>query len=137
MVSDEIATYLAGAGLGLTLGTNLYDVPFPIGPGQPDAAVAVMEPPVEEKAEDTFGGSLAAEAISKPHFRIEVRDKDPGAAKTTMWSVFKKVRNLSATLSGVRYLQIDSLGQPAFLKFDDNQRAIYYAEFRAWKEESP
>jgi len=134
MLADEVCTYLAAAGLGLTQGTNLFTAPFP--DGAPDTGACLIDTP-GEKGEDVFGGSLSPEAVELPHFQVLVRAKDPAAARQLAWNVMKMLRNFQGTLSGVRYLRIERVSAlPFFLKSDENHRYYYVGNYRAWKEES-
>jgi hypothetical protein len=134
---SEIATYLAGAGLGLTLGTNLFDAPFPEAPEVPDAAVCLVDwgsvPSLP-----TYGPSLSPPSMERPQVKVIVRDgRDKvAAARTTAYAVYKKLRRLGpVTLSGVVYHNIDA-DVPAWLGRDENKRPRFHFDLDVWKAES-
>ena len=106
MLGDEIATYLAGAGLGLSLSSTsggvVFGVPFP--PEAPDTACCVIEygggPPL-----DAFGASLSAPVYEQPRFQVLCRDRSDNAAtcRALANSIYKALRHFSGTLGGVSY----------------------------------
>ena len=73
MLVDEVATYLAGAELGLTLtppNPNLFTEPFPL--GGPDAAVCLIV--WDTDTIETFGESLSAPSMEVQQFKVIARD---------------------------------------------------------------
>lgn len=135
MVSDDLAAYLASAGLGLTLGTNLFSVAFP--PKSPDQAVCIVEWGAD-RAEQTFGASLSAVAVERPALKVIVRDgkESAAAAKTLAYAVYKKLRRLGpVTLSSVNYLNVEA-EVPAALGQDENERHRYHFDLRVHKDEA-
>lgn len=135
MLGDELATYLAAAGLGLTVGTNLFSVPFPA--SAPDASVCVVEWGALA-SEETFGASLSAVAMEKPLFKVMVRGARDAAdtARQLAGQVCKKLRRLGpATLSGVAYYNVTA-EPPQFMSFDDNGRPRWHFDGTAFKAES-
>ena len=140
MLGDEIATYLAGAGLGLSLSSTsggiVFGVPFP--PEAPDTACCVIEygggPPL-----DAFGASLSAPVYEQPRFQVLCRDRSDNAAtcRALANSIYKALRHFSGTIGGVSYGFIQAVQPVAFLKFDENNRPYYYSEFDCRKQESP
>lgn len=137
MTVDEIGTYLAGAGLGLTLGTNLFLIPLPL--ISPDKAVA-LDVYSGKPADRTFGGSLAVNANEYPEFQVFVRDVRENAreAMVLAYAIHRKLDNLGpVTLSGVVYRDVKGIaGEPKFLDFDQNQRPIYWCAYEAAKDPS-
>ena len=134
MLPDEIGTYLAGAGLGLTLGVNLYVLPFP--ETSPDAAVCLVE--FDGRTVGTFGASLSAAAVEEPSFKVIVRDgRDNGLqARQKADAVYKALRRLGpVTLSGVLYHNLKA-DLPQWLGYDENNRSRYHFDVQAWKAES-
>ena len=135
MLPVEVGTYLAGAGLGLTLGTNLFMVPFPA--GSPDACACFAEWGTED-ALRAMGPSLGAPVAEQPRFKVMVRGSRDGAqaARTLAGNIHKKLDHLGEiTLSGTRYLNIVA-EQPQFLSFDDNDRPRYHFDCEVIKERS-
>jgi hypothetical protein len=135
VLADEVATYLAGAGLGLTVGDNLFTMPFPL--GSPDSAVSVVVWFTD--IVETFGESLSAPAMETQHFKVIARE-GPGegaAAQTKAYDIYKKLRRLGpVTLSGVKYHNIQA-NPPMFLSDDEADRPRYHFDAIAHKAESP
>ena len=139
MTSDELATYLAGAGLGLTLGTNLFSSPFPAASAVvvPDLAVAVVDSPGEDPI-GSFGPSLSSVDVERPEALILVRGGRDAveAAKAKAYAVWKKLRRLGdVEISGTRYLAV-AAKTPYLLGYDESKRPIYAIVCDVWKEES-
>jgi len=137
MLADEVGTYLAAAGLGLTVGTNLFTKPFP--------GAAAVDPNVSLHAlagdapEGTFGPSGSSYAFERPELLVTVRGARDGieAAETLAQAIYKALRRLGpVTLSNVLYHNIDAT-PPAFVAFDANQRPLFSVTCRIWKDESP
>jgi len=137
MTPDEVATYLAGAGLGLTLGVDLFDVPYPVLAQDRAVAIDIYN---SLPADRTFGPSLTQPLGEHPEFNVFVRDArgNDAAAKTLAYAVFRKLDFLGpVTLSGVLYRDIRAIGgEPKFLAFDDNQRPVYSMTFLCDKNPS-
>ena len=145
MLADEVAGYLAGQGLGLTLGSSaangVFAVPFP--PEANDTATAIIEyggePPL-----DAFGPSLSAPVFERPRFQVCCRDRSDNTAtcRGLIQSIYKKLRHFSGTMpiafdpNSTVYGFVQALSPPAFLKFDENQRVYYVVSFSARKVES-
>lgn len=140
MLGDEVATYLANAGIGFSLvastsATIIFAVPFP--PEAQDAAACIIEyggmPPL-----DAMGPSGSAPVFEQPRFQLLVRDRPDNlaACRSLMNLGYKALRHFSGVLSGVNYGFIQALSPVAFLKFDENNRGIYYANMEATKAES-
>ncbi len=139
MTSDELAAYLAGAGLGLTLGTDLFSSPFLAASAVPvpDLAVAVVDTGGDE-AIGSFGGSLSAVDVERPEVMVYVRGArdNAEAAKAKAYAAWKKLRRLGpVTLSGVLYHNV-AASMPRLVGHDDNKRPVYAIVCDIWKEES-
>jgi len=137
MVADEIAAYLAAAGLGLVAGTNLHSVPFPA--SAPDLSVAVIDDEAGAESLESFGPSLSPVDVERPELLLLVRGPRDGgeAAKALAYAVYKALRRLGpVTLSGVLYHHVGAR-PPHFLAFDANNRPIYSFVCNVWKAESP
>ena len=101
----DVATFLAGAGLGLTLGVNLFHTPERVGIGVPNDAVFVYGMPggrpdrnMDTRIEHRF-----------PIVNIRIRDTKQQDADTLARSIMTKMQGLN--LSG--YLDIRALqGEP-------------------------
>lgn len=138
MLGEEIANYLVSAGVGLSASTSgmpVFGKPFP--PTAPDAAACVICYGGEDPL-DAMGPDGAAPVFERPRFQLLVRDTDDNAfgAEAICEAAKKALRHRSVTLSGVFYGFIRSLGPVFFLKFDENQRPHYAAEFAVMKKES-
>jgi hypothetical protein len=139
MTSDELAAYLAGAGLGLTLGTDLFSSPFPAASTVtvPDLAVAVVDTPGEDPI-GSFGESLSPADVERPEVMVFVRGGRDAveAAKAKAYAVWKKLRRLGdVEISGTRYLAVVAKA-PYLLGYDESKRPVYTIVCDVWKEES-
>ena len=136
MLADEVATYLAAAGLGLTVGVDLFTLPWPA--TAPDLAVSLVESDAGP-SEQHFGPSLSAPQVERPGLTVMVRGGRDAAetARAKAHDTYKRLRRLGpVTLSGVLYHHVDA-EPPQFLDFDDNGRPVFVFRCDVWKEESP
>ncbi len=143
-VLDDVASYLAGAGLGLTVATsatgNLYKVPMP--EAAPDAATCIVVygglPSVRAMGASTTALSNAASPVAEVvRFQVLVRKSAQAfeACVTLAENIHKALDHVAnQTLGSARYLHIKTLGPPAFLAFDDNLRPRYFINAEATKE---
>lgn len=139
MVGDEVANYLAGAGIGMSLSSTsagiVFGVPFP--PEAPDTASCVIEygglAPV-----DAMGASLSPSIFEQPRFQLLCRDKSDNlaACRALANAAYKVLRRFSGAMAGVNYAYVQALGPVFFLKFDENERGYYACNFQARKAES-
>lgn len=128
-LADDVAAFLAGAGLGLVAGTNLFlqDVP-----AQPDALVAVIEYP----GRGPVGTHDDPASIEVPRFQVYARaaQYDAAAARASAEAAYKALRAVTnQTLSGTFYLAIRALQSPFLLHRDENQRVVFAVNFEATK----
>lgn len=137
MLGSEIALYLASAGIGLTAGSTVFDVPFP--EASPDQA-AYIDVFGGRNNDRTFGPSLQAPLGENVDFLVVVRGTREGAAAAEGLadSIYKKLDNLGpVTLSGVLYRDVRTTeGPPKFLGFDQNNRPLFYCAYLADKDRS-
>jgi hypothetical protein len=136
VLPDEIGNYLAGASLGLTVGTNLFYVPIP--DAAPDPAVGILETPGAPSA-GAFGVSLSAPAFEYPRFVVIVRGgRDTvSTARTLAESIHKKLERLGpVTLAGTVYFDVRAAQPPFGPDYDKNERPVYRAVYEATKERS-
>lgn len=136
MFPAEVGAYLAGAGIGLTVGTNLWYVPIPDSAADP--AVGLIES-VGEADAGTFGGSLTASAFQRPRMLVVVRGAREAAvtARTLAKSVYDKLHRLGpVTLSGVTYYDVRADQQPYGPDYDKNERPVYRFTISATKDPS-
>jgi hypothetical protein len=136
VLCNELATYLAAAGLGLTPGGNLFEVPFP--EFAPDIAVSLVDPESGEVI-GSFGASLSAYDVEIPDLVVMIRGARDGleAARTKAQEVYKKLRRLGpANLSGVEYLDVEAK-PPHLAGYDANERPVFSFSCKVFKAESP
>jgi hypothetical protein len=134
-----MATYLAGAGIGLAMGStgNLFKVPFP--DGSPDAAVSLLEYPGME-AVRAMGASLSAPVFERPRFQVTVRDtlQNFQTARTLATSIYNKLDGLSEeTMGTTRYSYVRAIQTPFLLGpagEDKNARPRVVCNYEAVKE---
>lgn len=140
MTAQEIAAYLAGAGLGLSTSApaNLYS--RPLGLGAPDAAVHVV---VTDGSRSDRAFGTAAPVNEYPRFQVMVREAvgRDAQAEQLCHRIYVLLEGLcakaSVTLSGTVYRDIQPItGPPKFLSYDGNGRPRYYCEFEATKDRS-
>ena len=147
-LGDEVATYLAGAGIGLSLNaaatsaTPVFGIPFPPDPEAPDASVAVIAYAGRESL-DAFGASLAGAIFERARFQVLNRDitNNQQTCVTLAGNIYKKLRHFSGTMTSstggtVTYAFVRALGPPSFLKLDENQRAYWFTNYECMKSES-
>ncbi len=131
MLLDDIAAYLAGAGLGLTEGVNLFKVPFPA--SAPPATVCIVETPGEED-EFASGPSLDPPALERPRFSVQVRDQDAQACRGLAETIRGKLNNLGpVTLGTTLYHHVKATGPVFFLSRDQNERCKWACNFAVMK----
>jgi len=115
-----IATHLAAAGLGLTLGTNLFRGPVrPVSPGVPESAVFVL----------AGGGPApvpyldAAEHGDTYFFDVQVRIRGSREAFATTRTLARGIRNAlhRASISGYLSVLVRE-SEPTYLGFDGSER---------------
>lgn len=118
---DDVGVHLQGAGLGLTLATNLFLGNIP-DPNAPDTAVVVYgvggAPPIEG-----MGGG--APAIRRPQFQVVSRSLDYEVAQSAAEAIFSVVTLVvSQTVNGVPYLRWECLQDPLPIGVDANDRHL-------------
>jgi hypothetical protein len=134
---DAVATYLAGAGIGLTVGTNLFKATLP---DSPDVAVAIFEWGGQAN-EKTFAPLPGMAILERPVFQVLVRgareNVTSGAystARAMAESIYRKLDGYVGTLSGVAYKSIVCESNPYYIQTDDNARPHIGMDFQAVKE---
>lgn len=142
MVADDIAAYLAAAGLGLTTAAptpNLFARPFPL--DAPSHAVAIHVYGGHPSTR-VFGSGKSSTVGEHPLFYVFVRDDrdNDAVAAALAQSIYDLLDNLGPLSLGsppVLYEDIRSLdGPPKFFDTDANQRSIYILNFAADKARS-
>lgn len=146
MLADEIARYLAGAGLGLTVGATsgngIFAVPFPTEAA--DAATCVIEYP-GLKPVRAMGPNLTAPIFEAAKFQVLSRDTPDNAytCRRLQLGIWAALCHLSTTLvtstgGSTFYGYIEGVqSAPFFLKQDDSLRLYYACNYLAWKAPSP
>lgn len=140
MLVDEVAHYLAAAGLGLTVGSNLFTDPWPETVEGQAVSIVVYD---GDAAAHGAGPSLADPLFGIIRFKVTVRAAQDGviAGRQLAFAIFKKLHNLAEMPLGaspVRYLHVVSRDgfEPQYLREDENGRRIYECDFEARKEPS-
>lgn len=144
---DSVVTYLGttgGANLGLTIGHNLFKVPFPEDPtAVADAAVCVIEYPGREATYAHGTASQGAPVFEFPRFQVIVRDtlNNFETARKLAQDIYLKLEFLNeTTLSGTRYAMIRAQGPPFPMATmrgsadDENSRTRFVCNYEATKE---
>ena len=137
---DEVTTYLAASGLGLTAGSlganGIFAGPFP-----PETTTNTNTCVIEYggmEPVDAMGPSLAAPIFEQVRFQVLCRDSSDNLStcRALANSIYKKLRHYSGAMGGVNYAYVKALGPVFFLKFDENNRGYYACNFEARKAES-
>jgi hypothetical protein len=119
LMVDDLATHLAGAGLGLAGGTNLFKGELP---PSPDACVALIE----------RGGLAPAETLCGVDYenaglQVLVRGAATSGStvRTLMNGVFKALLAIvGQSLGGTLYVGISAVQSPFQVEIDDNNRTV-------------
>jgi len=130
MLLDDIATYLEGAGLGLTIGTNLWKVPVPEMASQSTGIqVAIIEyggrPSIR-----AMGPSLGAPVAEVARFNIGVigQLEDFANTRTKAEDIYRALDNLAdQTLGTTRYLLVSALQPPIYATPDDEDAEHHFS----------
>lgn len=137
MFADEVATYLAAAGIGLVAGVSVFSGPIP------DSCSVLAVGMVElsgDRPIRTFGASLAPDLVQRPGLQLVVRGVENGSsvARAKAKQVYDKLAGLGpVTLSGVLYLDVQPEGGIAGPYFDEaTNRPRFLMNFRVHKDPS-
>ena len=132
MLTTDVATYLATIpALGLTAGTNLFDIPFP--EAAPAQAVCLIDTPGSED-EHAAGASLSRPLYETPRFQVICRDAEGNAAtaKTLARSIRLNLNRLANTTIGdTKVLAMHSLQPPFYLSVDGQNRHRWVTNYEA------
>lgn len=111
---EDVATFLAAAGLGLTLGANLFTGPvLAVGTGVPASAVFCINAPAERP--EPFAGSGTSTYAADVEVTIRGAPDARGPARALAASIIEALQ--MATLSGYHLvLVVDSV--PEYVKKD-------------------
>jgi hypothetical protein len=131
-VTTDVATYLATIpALGLTAGTNLFDIPFP--ESAQSQAVCLIDTPGSED-EHAAGASLSRPLYETPRFQVVCRDAEDKAAtaKALARSIRLNLNRLAATTLGdTRVLTMKSLQPPFYISVDGQNRHRWVTNYEA------
>ena len=120
MVLDDLAEILSSCGLG-TVGTNIFKSLLP---STPDVCVALFvtggAPPI-----DTMHAGPGVNVAERPTVQVLARDTRPDSAEKTARDAYRVLHWQDGTKNGVRYLSIEALQQPFFVRRDETDRPIY------------
>ena len=132
MLTTDVATYLAAIpALGLTAGTNIFDIPFP--ESSKTQAVCLIDTPGSED-EHAAGASLSRPLYETPRFQVICRDAEDKAAtaKALARSIRLNVNRLANTTIGdTRVLSIKSLSPPFYISVDGQNRHRWVTNYEA------
>ncbi len=124
----DIANYLGTQGLG-TAGTDIFAHRTP---NSPNAMMSVYTfgSPMAFKSHGK-GATKAVWAI-KENIQVQYRHKKRASAVTKMRTVFEKLESAGGftATDGNEYLYIECTRFPGQLRVDENDRTIFFAEFR-------
>lgn len=126
---SEVGAYLASLGLGLTVGTNLFEG---MEPSEPDLAICLYQRPGREPIR-TSANTLVVE---QPGLQVLGRGNDYETLHSLMASIRTSLQNFSGTLSGVEYLQITAADAIHDLGTDELRRFRLSLNFRVMKRSS-
>ena len=124
----DIANYLDTQGLG-TAGTNIF---AHVTPDKPNSLISVYAfgSPMALRSHGK-GSSNSVWAI-KENLQVQYRNKNRLTADTTMRTIFEKLESAGGftATDGNEYLFIECTRFPGQLRVDENDRSIFFAEFR-------
>jgi len=123
----DIASFLAAEGHG-TIGTDVWAHSTP---NTPNALISVYSfgSPMSLKSHGK-GSAVAVWAI-KENLQVQNRHTSRSTADSTARSIFNTLEsNGGFTQDGTIYLYIECTRFPGQLRVDDNDRTIFYAEYR-------
>lgn len=139
MLVDDICSYLAGAGLGLTVGTNLFKLPQPE-MSTADPAVMLIEYG-GRPAMRAMGPSIGDPVAEVTRFQVATITSLNGyqSGRNMIESVYQALDNLAdTTIDGTRYLLIRALQPPFYMPpgemGDPNAQHHFSVNFEAMKE---
>lgn len=122
MLANDLATYLAAQGHG-TLGTSIFDVPFPH--DAPDVALCVVDRPGSYVG--TFGASLSDAAFEDGEFQVISRGtRDAvGTSRTAIEAVKDSLHRLGPITINTRLYYDVRVSAPHFLRYDEEGRPMW------------
>lgn len=128
----DVMTYLSTAGLGLTLGTNLFGSYLP---DQPDQCVAIFEYPGSPS--DFTMGSGVLPVVEETRFQVMARDVEVNYAvnELLIQSIYRSILTvINVTLSGTWYQRWEAIQAPFFLHRDEKVRVHHVLNFMSCRQ---
>lgn len=123
----DIAQYLADQGHG-TAGTDILAHSTPDSPSTM-TSVYTFGSPMSLRSHGK-GSSKAVWGI-KENIQVQYRSKSRLSADTNMRSIFDTLESAGGfTVNGTEYLFVECTRFPGQLRVDDNDRVVFFAEFR-------
>ena len=125
----DVGTYLAAAGLSLTVGTNLF---YGRLPDSPDKCVAIYESngatPIETMSDNT------EPPVVHPGLQVLARDAAYADAQSLAEDVWQKLTLVTnETLTSTLYLRVAPVQQPAPIERDSQDRVLFSCNFDVLK----
>lgn len=127
---NDCLTYLAGAGLGLTPGVNLF---LSLLPDSPDQAVVLDEYP----GDTDWTMSTALPAVEEYHFQLTSRDTEENynTNQIRIQAIYRSLITVSnQTIGGTLYLWFEPVHTPTFLHRDEKRRIHHVFSFYALRQ---
>jgi hypothetical protein len=121
--SVDIASYLAAAGLGLTIATNLF-----VGreEASPDNCVTVFDTPGIKTDRTLDGGGL----YRRPAIQIRVRNRDYRAAQQMAEDIYLELLGIAnQVIGGTHYAIVGDMQEPHYLDTDESDRHRWIVNF--------
>lgn len=131
---DDVMSYLNAAGLGLTLGTNMYGSYLP---DAPDQCVGIFEYPGAPS--DFTMGSGTLPIIEETRFQIMSRDVETGysANQNRIQAIYRSVLTVvNVTIGGTWYQRWEPIQAPFFLHRDNQVRVYHVLNFMTCRQPS-
>lgn len=125
----DVGTYLAAAGLSLTVGTNLF---YGRMPDSPDKCVSLYETGGASPL-DTMSNNTEP-PVTSPRLQILSRDASYANAQTLAEDVWQKLTLITnESLSSTRYLRVVPIQQPAPIERDSQDRVVFSCNYDVLK----
>lgn len=128
---NDVITYLTGAGLGLTFGTNLF---ASLMPDSPDTCVTVIEYP---GAGPDWMMGIALPGVEETNYQVVARvpEASYNANQTTIQNIYRSISTVvDQQIGGTNYLWFEPLHSPAFSHRDEKRRIHHLVNFVAMRQ---
>lgn len=130
MILNDVGDYLSTGGIGLTTGTNLWLGKMP---DLPAISTALYETG-GISAVHAFASASGQAVVERPRFQVVVRHTDYASGRQLIHNIWKRLDGAGDfTINSTRYLWIEAVQSPFFLKFDDNNRVLFAVNFDCHK----